>query len=124
MCRGAQTALDDWLTLRGDRPGPIFTSTTRAAEGMTDQAVLVILKKRATAAGVAPFSPHDLRRTMITHLLDAGADMISVQRLAGHADPATTARYDRRGETAKKDAAHSRSTSRAARDGWPSAHYR
>jgi site-specific recombinase XerD len=102
---GAQTALDDWLTLRGDGPGPIFTSTTHAGQGMTDQAVLVILKKRGIQAGVAPFSPHDLRRTMITRLLEAGADVVSVQRLAGHADPATTARYDRRGEVAKKDAA-------------------
>jgi integrase/recombinase XerD len=102
---GAQVTLDDWLTLRGSGPGPIFTSTTHPGRGMTDQAVLVILQKRALEAGVAPFSPHDLRRTMITRLLDAGADMISVQRLAGHADPATTARYDRRGEHAKKEAA-------------------
>lgn len=102
---GAQTALDDWLTLRGPGPGPIFTSTTRAGQAISDQAVLVILRKRASEAGVAPFSPHDLRRTMITRLLEAGADVVSVQRLAGHTDPATTARYDRRGEQAKKDAA-------------------
>lgn len=102
---GAQTALDDWLTLRGSGPGPIFTSTTRAGAAISDQAILVILRKRADQASVAPFSPHDLRRTMITRLLEAGADVVSVQRLAGHADPATTARYDRRGEQAKKDAA-------------------
>jgi len=102
---GAQAALEDWLVLRGSIPGAIFTSTTHAGQAMTDQAVLVILRKRATEAGVRPFSPHDLRRTMITRLLEAGADVVSVQRLAGHADPATTARYDRRGEAAKKDAA-------------------
>lgn len=103
---GAATALDDWLVLRGSSsPGPIFTSTTRAGAAISDQAVLVILRKRADQAGVAPFSPHDLRRTMITRLLEAGADVVSVQRLAGHADPATTAKYDRRGEQAKKDAA-------------------
>lgn len=102
---GAATTLDDWLVLRGNAPGPIFTSTTHAGRAITDQAVLVILKKRAAEAGVAPFSPHDLRRTMITRLLENGADVVSVQRLAGHADPATTARYDRRGEQAKKEAA-------------------
>lgn len=102
---GAKTALEDWLVLRGDGLGPIFTSTTHAGAAITDQAVLVILRKRATEAGVRPFSPHDLRRTMITRLLEAGADVVSVQRLAGHADPATTARYDRRGEQAKKEAA-------------------
>jgi site-specific recombinase XerD len=72
---------------------------------MTDQAIRLILQRRASQAGVAELSPHDLRRTCITELLDAGADVVSVQRLAGHADPATTARYDRRGERAKQQAA-------------------
>ena len=72
---------------------------------MTAQAVYVMLKKRAEQAGVKDFSPHDLRRTFVGDLLDRGADIATVAKLAGHADVKTTARYDRRPEESKRKAA-------------------
>ncbi len=62
---------------------------------------LRVLGKRADVR----FTPHDLRRTYISTVLDH-ADMVTSQKLAGHADPRTTARYDRRPARAKVKAVH------------------
>jgi site-specific recombinase XerD len=106
---GVAAALVDWLSWRGEEPGALFYPTRRGgrleARRMTDQAVLDILQQRGEEANLTSFSPHDFRRTFISNLLGRGADISTVQKLAGHASPVTTARYDRRGEAAKRKAA-------------------
>lgn len=72
---------------------------------MTSQSIYNMAAKRAQEAGIQNFSPHDVRRTFISHLLDAGADIATVSKMAGHANVQTTARYDRRTEEAKRKAA-------------------
>jgi site-specific recombinase XerD len=107
---GAAKAVEVWLALRGREPGPLVYPIRKGGQMIRErclspQSVLDILRKLADKAGVGSFSPHDLRRTFVSGLLDAGADLVAVQALAGHASPTTTARYDRRGERAKRDAA-------------------
>jgi integrase len=106
---GSADALADWISLRGSEPGALFHPINKGdriiPRRLTDQAILVIVRKRAEEANVARFSPHDLRRTFVSDLLDAGADISTAKRLAGHSSEATTGRYDRRGEEAKKKAA-------------------
>ena len=103
----AAPALADWLHVRGQEPGPLFWGLGNRNRGgrLTDQAIYNMLRKRAKRAGVADLSPHDFRRTFVGDLLDAGADIVTVQKMAGHADPATTSRYDRRGMRVRHKAA-------------------
>ena len=106
--RGAGEALRAWLEVRGREPGRLFVSVTKGGQlgrALTDHAIALAVQARARRAGVGAFSPHDLRRTLVGDLLDAGVDLSAVQAIAGHAQINTTARYDRRGERAKRGAA-------------------
>jgi site-specific recombinase XerC len=59
---------------------------------MTDQAVCNALCTRDVLAGLAHLSPHGLRRSFVSDMLDASAHVFLVQQLAGHAGAATTLR--------------------------------
>lgn len=108
VSNGADRALQAWLAVRGPAAGALFCPITKAGDvvirQLTAQAIYNALLKRGAAATLARFSPHDLRRTFVSDLLDAGADIATVQKLAGHSTIATTQRYDRRGEQAKRQA--------------------
>jgi site-specific recombinase XerD len=110
----AAARLDAWTAVRGRAPGALFPPVSKAGrcrrdgEGRlthpTGQAIAGIVSRRLAQAGVSPHTPHDFRRTFIGELLDAGVDLATAQQLAGHASPATTARYDRRPERRRREA--------------------
>jgi integrase/recombinase XerD len=76
-------------------------------EGVTGEALQLMLEKRRALAGVNPLTWHDFRRSFAGNLLDNGNDLVTVQKLMGHASPVTTSNYDRRGEEVKRRAARS-----------------
>ena len=104
----AMPFIEAWIALRGDQPGPLLLPFRKGGKiefrRMSAQTVWDVLAKRGEQAGVAYFTPHDLRRTFVTDLYEAGVDTHTIQELAGHANPATTMGYDRRGESTKRDA--------------------
>ena len=69
---------------------------------LSSQSIYAVLQRVGSRAGVATFTPHDLRRSFIGDLLDAGVDISVAQALAGHAQVTTTQRYDRRPEAVRK----------------------
>ena len=106
---GGLIALKAYLEARGEEPGPLFFAGRKGgkliqAQRMTDQGVYGVILRRAKAAGVENVSPHDLRRSFVSNLLELGVDLVSTSQLCGHANVQTTARYDRRTEETKKRA--------------------
>ena len=89
----AIAAVQQYLKLRqrGAR-GPLFVN--RFGGRLTSRSVQRMLKKYLIAAGLDPsLTPHKLRHSFATHMLDAGADLRSVQELLGHASLSTTQIY-------------------------------
>jgi len=110
VVNGTVDALEDWLAVRGAEEGPLFVAIRKGGhiqhgQALTTEAIWHMLKRRAKSAGVTRLSPHDFRRSFITDLWAIGANPVAIQKLAGHANIDTTARYDRSGEEAKRKAA-------------------
>ncbi len=73
---------------------PAFPTRAGAATAILPRTVQLRLKRYLAAAQLDPaFTPHKLRHSFATHLLDAGADLRSVQELLGHAHLASTQVY-------------------------------
>ena len=96
----AREALREWLAARpkpgGQRPAgrsqPLFTN--RFGGRLSVRGVARLLEKHLATAGLSKrASPHTLRHSFATHLLDAGADIRSVQELLGHKSLVTTQIY-------------------------------
>lgn len=93
----------EWLFVSIDQLGHPSDEQIKSGQTVND-----ILQRRAKQAGIEDFTPHDLRRTAISEMLDTGIDMATVASIAGHADINTTQRYDRRDDKRKEEAAKKR----------------
>ncbi len=84
--------LTQWRALSGPKVDTVFLN--RSGLGLSRQGVWKLLRRYAQQAGIGrPVSPHTLRHSFATHLLEGGADLRTVQILLGHSDIMATEIY-------------------------------
>ena len=93
----ALRAIENYWARRSRRPAqdePVFCRSGNDPRAMSPRTLQARLKQYLTVAGLDPsITPHKLRHSYATHMLDAGADLRSVQELLGHAHLVTTQVY-------------------------------
>lgn len=85
-------AVRAYLRLRGYAPGPLFANRSRRR--LKYNGLRTMVRRRAEEAGVLPVPTlHGFRRAFALEMLRAGADLLTLQRLLGHADLSVIKRY-------------------------------
>ncbi|KTS18545.1 integrase [Pantoea dispersa] len=99
-------AISAWLKVSANEAdNALFSRIQRngkvVSQPLTTTGLTGILAELQQTSIIARFTPHDMRRTFITLLLEQGVDINTVRQLAGHRDISTTTRYDCRGDSMK-----------------------
>lgn len=101
-------ALDEWKKYRNSSSDALFSKIIKGGKvtgsRLSSSGLDYMLASLQVLSGVEKFTPHDLRRTFITQLLEKGVDINTVRQLAGHSDVSTTTRYDKRDMEWQKEA--------------------